>query len=76
MAKPIYELRKGLIVVRIWRKRSRKQCGYSTSVVRLFRNGNDWKESTRFDMGDIPLIRLALDEAFSWLLVNDKADRA
>jgi hypothetical protein len=74
MAKrPLHEIRRGLIVVRIWRKRSRKHSGYSTSVVRLFRNGVDWKESSRFDAKDIPLIRLALDDAFVWMLANQES---
>lgn len=66
----VHEIRRGLIVVRIWRKRARGRIRYSTSVVRLYRNGTVWKESTRFDLRDIPVIRLALDEAHTWLLCH------
>ena len=44
MTKPIVELRRGMIKVRFWRRKSRRG-GYSLSVVRLFRNGDQWKES-------------------------------
>jgi len=40
------------------------------SVVRLFRNGDQWKESTRLGRDDIPLVRLVLDEAYTWMLTE------
>ena len=67
-AKPIHELRKGLIVVRIWERSARKQTRYTTSALRLFRDGEAWKESSRFGPKDIPLLRLLLDEAHLWIL--------
>ncbi|QDV85450.1 hypothetical protein TBK1r_44310 [Stieleria magnilauensis] len=75
-SKPVHVVRRGLIVVRVWRKRTRKQRSYSTSVVRLFRNGNAWKESARFDSQDVPVIRLALDEAFVWMLANQEPNKS
>lgn len=68
---PVHEIRRGLIVVRIWNKRSRNTHRYSTSIVRLFRNGSDWKESARFGPEDIPVMRLALDDAHTWLLTHE-----
>lgn len=73
MAKPILELRRGLIKVRVWRRRSRRG-GYSLNVVRLFRNGDQWKESSRLGRDDLPLVRLVLDEAYEWMLTH--GDRA
>ena len=61
--RPIHEIRKGLIKVRVWRKRTRSGLRRTVSVVRLFRNGDVWKESKRFSRDGIPLMRLALDEA-------------
>lgn len=67
-AKPIHEIRKGLIVVRIWMRSARRQNRYTASALRLFRNGEAWKESSRFGPKDIPLLRLLLDEAHLWIL--------
>ena len=68
MAKqPIHEIRRGLIKVRIWRKQTRGTVRHSVTIIRLFRNGDAWKESTRFGRDDIPLIRLALDDAHTWI---------
>lgn len=66
--KPAYELRRGLIKVRVCRKKTRSGLRHSVTVVRLFRNGDVWKESSRFGRDDIPLVRLLLDEAHSWIL--------
>lgn len=65
--RPIHEIRRGLIKVRIWRKRTRSGLRHSVSVVRLFRNGDVWKESSRFSRDDVPLVRLVLDEAHTWI---------
>ena len=64
---PVHEVRRGLIKVRIWRKRSRSGLHHTVVVSRLFRNGDVWKESSRFGRDDIPLLRLALDEAYTWI---------
>ena len=64
---PIHEIRRGLIKVRIWRKRTRDRMRHTITVTRLFRNGDLWKESTRFGRDDIPLLRLAVDAAHSWI---------
>jgi hypothetical protein len=40
---------------------------HSVVVTRLFRNGDVWKESSRFGRDDIPILRLALDEAHTWI---------
>ena len=65
---PIHEIRRGLIKVRIWRKRTRDRLRHTITATRLFRNGDLWKESSRFGRNDIPLLRLALDEAHTWIL--------
>ena len=63
-----HEIRRGLIKVRIRQRKSNLKSGYTVSVVRLYRNGSEWKESARFERDDIPLIRLVLDEAYTWIL--------
>ncbi len=68
MAKPIFEIRRGLIKVRIWQRKSKNGVRFSLTVVRLFRNGDQWKESTRLGRDDIPLVRLLLNKAHTWIL--------
>lgn len=66
-----HEIRRGLIKARISEKKSKAGVRYSLTVVRLYRNGDEWKESTRLGRDDIPLVRLVLDEAYSWMLTNE-----
>jgi hypothetical protein len=61
--KRIQELRRGLITVRIWRKRTGSGLRHTVAVSRLFRNGDVWPESTRFGRDDIALVRLVLEQA-------------
>ena len=68
--KPVHEIRHGLIKVRIWRKRTRSGLRHSVAITRLFRNGDAWKESTRFGRDEIPLIRLLLDQAHVWIFTH------
>ena len=68
--KPVHEIRRGLLKVRIWRKRTRSGLRHTLAVTRLFRNGDVWKESSRFGRDDIPLLRLLLDEAHTWVFRN------
>jgi len=70
MSAPVHELRIGLIKARIWKRRTRSGVRHTVSVVRLFRNGDVWKESARFGRDDLPMLRLALDRAYGWLLSN------
>jgi hypothetical protein len=70
MSSPIHELRIGLIKARIWKKHTRSGVRHTVSVVRLFKNGDVWKESTRFGRDDLPMLRLVLDRAYGWLLSN------
>ena len=71
---PVHEFRKGLIRVRIWRKRTSSGLRHTVSVVRLFRKSDVWNESTRFHRDDIPLVQLVLDEAYIWIFQNQKCD--
>ena len=68
--KPIQEFRKSLLIVRIWRKKTRSGIRHTVTIARYFRNGDTWKESTRFGRTDIPLLRLLLNEAHLWILQN------
>jgi len=69
---PIHEIRHGLIKVRIGRKQTSSVLRHTLTIVRLYRNGDVWKESTRFSRDDIPLICLVLDEAHTWIFENSK----
>jgi hypothetical protein len=73
--KTVHEVRRGLIKARIWRRRTRSGVRHSVAVSRLFRNGDSWKESTRFGRDDLPLVRYVLDLAHIWILRATTSER-
>lgn len=66
-ATPVHELRRGLLRARIWRRKTRSGLRHTVAVTRLFKNGEVWKESARFGRDDLPLLRLLLDDAHTWI---------
>ena len=68
MARRQHEIRIGLIKARISRRQTGPNTRYSVAVVRLYRNGDVWSESSRFGPKDLPLVRLVLDRAHLWVL--------
>ncbi len=67
---PLHEIRRGLILARIWKKRTRQGVRHTVTVVRLYRNGDVWKESSRLSAKDLPLVRHVLDLAHTYILLH------
>jgi len=73
MAKPVHEIRRGLIKASIWIKKTRSGPRHTVAVARLYRNGDRWQESSRFGRDDLPVVRLVLDQAHTWIYQNAQA---
>ena len=71
----VHEVKRGLIKAKIRRTSTRAGEKFSVSIVRLYRNGDQWKESTRYGRDDIPIIRLVLDEAFGWIYCQQENEK-
>jgi hypothetical protein len=69
---PIHEIRYGLIKVTIWRNQTKSGERHSVSVVRLYKDGDSWRESGRFGRDDLLVVAKALDEAHSWIYHNNE----
>lgn len=66
--KPIHEVRMGLIKASVWRNQTRSGERHNVTVVRLYRNGDIWKESSHFGRDDLLLVAKVLDETHSWIM--------
>ena len=64
---PAHELRLGLIKASIWENQTKQGISYVVTVIRLFKNGTEWKESTRFYRDDLLVVAKLLDQAHSWI---------
>ncbi len=69
---PVHVIRLGLIKVSVWRKRTRSGIRHAVTIARLYRNGDVWKQSSRYGRDDIPQVRLALDRAYEWIYRNGR----
>ncbi len=67
MKAPIHTIRFGLIKACIWRNQTKAGDRHVVTVVRLFRNGDVWQESTRFGRDDLPLVSKVTDLAHTWI---------
>jgi len=67
MSQPAHVIRFGYIKATIWRNHTKSGDRHSVSLVRLYRNGDVWKESTRFGRDDLMLVAKAADAAHSWI---------
>ena len=68
MAKPpVYEIRMGLIKASVWENQTKQGTNYVVTVIRLFKNGTDWKESSRFYRDDLLIVAKLLDQAHTWI---------
>ncbi|GAB5441333.1 MAG: hypothetical protein Fues2KO_16820 [Fuerstiella sp.] len=67
MTQPAHVIRFGYIKASIWRNQTKSGERHSVSIVRLYRNGDVWKESTRFGRDDLPLVAKAADLTHSWI---------
>ena len=65
--KPVHEVRFGTIKASIWGNHTKMGTRYGVSVVRLYRNGDHWSESTRFGRDDLLLLAKVLDRAHTWI---------
>lgn len=57
----------GLLKASIWENSYKQNTNYVVTVIRLFKNGNEWKESSRFYRDDLLTVAKLLDEAHSWI---------
>jgi hypothetical protein len=65
--KPVHECRFGLVKVSVWQNQTRKGERHNVTAVRLFRDGDVWRESTHFGRDDLPLLAKAVDMAHTWI---------
>ena len=67
MSSPVHTIRFGFIKASIWQNRTRSGDRHSVSIVRLYKNGDTWVESTRFGRDDLPLVAKLSDMAHTWI---------
>jgi hypothetical protein len=65
---PVYEVRVGRIRAAVWANTSEKGPWHSVTLSRLYKDGDDWKDSGSFGRDDLLLLAKVLDTAHSWII--------
>lgn len=65
--RPVHEVRMGRIKAAIWENESDNGTFYNVAISRLYKDGNDWKDSTSFGREDLPLVGKVADTAHTWI---------
>lgn len=65
---PAYKRRFGSVKVAVWANpKDNGQVWFNTTIVRSYRNGNTWEDSTSFSRDDLPMVIMAAVAAFVWI---------
>ena len=66
-AKPVHEIRLGRVRAAIWENETQHGTRHNVTVSRLYKDGNNWKDSTSFGRDDLPLVGKVLDRCHDWI---------
>lgn len=73
-ASPVHEIRLGRIRAAIWENETQNGTRHNVTVSRLYKDGDDWKDSASFGRDDLPLVAKVVDMAHSWIFEQNGAD--
>lgn len=65
--RPVHEIRFGRIRAAIWQNETENGPRHNVTITRLYKDGDDWKDSTSFGRDDLPLVAKVCDQAHSWI---------
>lgn len=65
--KPVHEIRMGRIKAAIWENATQNGTRHNVTISRLYKDGEQWKDSLSFGRDDLPLVAKVADQAHSWI---------
>lgn len=71
MAKPEHTIKVGAIQLAIWSNETEKGVRQSISIVKNYKAGEEWKQTTSFSLSDLPKVSLAIQKAMEYIYVKD-----
>jgi hypothetical protein len=72
--RPVHEIRLGRIRAAIWENDTQNGTRHNVTVSRLYKDGDDWKDSSSFGRDDLPLVAKVVDQAHSWIFHQNGSD--
>jgi len=65
--KPAHEIRLGRIKATIWENQTEQGTRHNVTVSRLYKDGDQWKQTASFGREDLPLVGKVVDRAHTWI---------
>jgi len=65
--KPVHEIRLGRVKATIWQNPTDNGTRHNVAVCRLYKDGENWKQTSSFGRDDLPLVAKVSDLAHSWI---------
>ena len=72
-ARPVHEVRLGRIRAAIWANETQNGTRHNVTISRIYKDGDEWKDSSSFGRDDLPLVYKVADLAHSWIFENGSA---
>ncbi len=72
--KPVHEVRLGRIKAAIWANDTDHGVRHGVTISRLYKDGEQWKETASFGRDDLLVVAKVADLANSWIYGNQAAD--
>ena len=69
-ARPVHEIRLGRIKAAIWENETQNGSRHNVTLTRIYKDGDQWKDSTSFGRDDLPLVAKVVDRAHTWIFEN------
>ena len=74
--KPVKEIRLGRIKAAIWENETANGSRHNVKVVRLYKDGEEWKDSDSFGRDDLLLVGKVLDLAHTWIFEHGQTSES
>ncbi len=71
--RPVHEIRMGRIKATIWENETENGSRYNVNLTRLYKDGDQWKDSTGFGRDDLPLVAKVADLAHTWIFGHNQS---
>ena len=65
--RPVHEIRMGRIRAAIWENETQNGTRHNVTISRLYKDGDQWKDSTSYGRDDLPLVCKVADLAHTWI---------
>ncbi|WLD14679.1 hypothetical protein [Planctellipticum variicoloris] len=64
---PVHEIRLGAVKATIWENQTTVGTRHNVTVSRIYKDGEEWKQTESFGRDDLQLLAKVIDQAHTWI---------